>query len=219
VRSALLLASTAIFFVALRYLPVANATAIAFLSPLIVTALSVPLLGERVGPRRWAAVLVGFLGVLVVVRPGFGLQWPALLPALVATCLGLYQIATRVLARVDDTSTTIFHTAVVGTVASLIAIPFYWQAPTLPELALLILLGSLGAAGHMLIVHAYRYAGASVLSPFIYTQLVWATAGGYLIFDQFPDPVTLVGATLIIGSGLYVYLRERALLVAARQSG
>lgn len=208
-RSLLLLGATACFVFGLNYLPLAEATTITFLSPLVVTALSVPLLRERVGPRRWTAVIVGFVGVLIVTRPGSGAIHPAAFVLLgTALCFGLYQITTRLLGTDEDPFTTLFYTALTGAVCMTLIVPFAWRPPSPEAWAMMIAAGGFGALGHFFLIKAYTLAPASVLAPFVYTQLVWATLAGVVVFGDLPDLWTIVGALVIIGSGLYVFYRE-----------
>jgi drug/metabolite transporter (DMT)-like permease len=210
-RSVLQIGSTVTFFIAVSLLPLATAITINFLQPLLITALSVPLLGERVGPRRWAAVACGFLGVVVIVRPGAAIEWAAVLPLVTATFSALHNLATRVVARIDPLQTTLFYSAVLGTLVSSAMMPFVWQAPDLVGWILLALVGFLAGLGHLLMVQATVIAPVSLLAPFNYTQLVWATAFGYAVFGDLLDGWTLIGALIIVGSGLYVFHRERRL--------
>jgi drug/metabolite transporter (DMT)-like permease len=215
-RSLLLLGSTFFFFLAVKHIPLATATAIGFVGPLLVTALSVPLLGETVGPRRWAAVLLGFTGVLVIIRPGLGgmpggMHWAMALPLLVAVCFALYQISTRILSRTDGWMTTLFYSATVGLVVMTALVPFHWRTPDLEGWAWMALIGLIGGFGHLMMIKAFAAAPASTLAPFTYLQLVWSTAIGLLIFGDFPDGWTLLGAAIIAASGLYILYRERRL--------
>jgi len=212
VRSLLLIGSTYFFFLAVRHIPLATATAIGFVSPLLLTALAVPLLGEQVGLRRSAAVMLGFLGTLVIIRPGTGmLHWAALLPLLVAVCFALYQIATRVLARTDSWRTTLFYSAAPAAVATTLLVPFEWQSPDLAGWAIMALLGLLGSLAHLAMIRAFAAAPASALAPLTYVQLVWSALVGFLAFGDLPDRWTLIGAGVVAGSGLYVLYREHAL--------
>ncbi|HEY6753730.1 MAG TPA: DMT family transporter [Pseudolabrys sp.] len=210
-RSALLLASTALSFFALRYLQLDEALAILFSTPFIVALLSGPLLGEWVGWRRWTAIGVGFLGVLLVARPGFGGIHPAALLTLgAAICYALYSISTRVLARTDSSETTLFYSNLVGAVAMLPVIPFVWTKPQSAfVVALMVLIGALGSSGHYLLIRGHRLAPASTLAPFIYTQMVWTTALGFLVFGDVPHRWTIIGGLLVVSSGLYLLNRER----------
>lgn len=212
-RSALLLASTALNFFALRYLQLDEALAILFSTPFLVAVLCVPLLGEWVGWRRWTAISVGFLGVLLVARPGFGGLHPAALLTLgSAVCYALYVISTRVLARSDSTETTLFYSNLVGAVAMLPVIPFVWTTPNSAfVVALMVLIGALGSGGHYLLIRGHRLAPASTLAPFIYTQMVWTTALGFLVFGDVPHRWTIVGGLIVVSSGLYLLNRERKL--------
>jgi drug/metabolite transporter (DMT)-like permease len=212
-RSALLLGSTALSFFALRYLQLDEALAILFSTPFLVALLSGPLLGEWVGWRRWTATAVGFFGVLVVVRPGFGGIHPAaLLTFCGAICYALYVITTRVLARSDSSETTLFYSNLVGAVAMLPVIPFVWTTPTSAlVVALMVLIGALGSGGHYLLILGHRLAPASTLAPFIYTQIVWTTTLGFLVFGDLPNRWTILGGLIVVASGLYLLNRERKL--------
>jgi drug/metabolite transporter (DMT)-like permease len=222
-RSLLLLGSTTFNFMAFRYLQLDEALAILFSTPFMVAILAGPMLGEWVGWRRWIAIGVGFIGVLVVVRPGLGgLQWAALLSFGSAVCYAFYSISTRMLARHDSSETTLFYSNMLGAVIMLPILPFVWSPPpSVLDGILMVALGGFGAFGHFLMISAHRYAPASVLSPFMYTQLVWATAFGYLIFANVPSRWTLAGAAIVIASGLYLLHRERRrnVTVAPKQPG
>lgn len=211
-RSAFLLCSTVFFFVAVKYIPLADATAIGFVSPLLVTALSVPLLGEQVGIRRWVAVTVGFASVVLIIRPGFGMvHWAMSLPLLTASCFALYQITTRILSRSDSAPTTYFFSAIVGLAVTTASLPSVWVAPSFWEWVCLIFLGSAGGFSHYLLIRAFTIAPASLLAPFAYAQLIWSTTIGFLWFGDFPDLWTIGGGVIICLSGLYVIYRERRL--------
>lgn len=208
-RSVFLLSATAMFFTALRYLPLAEAISIGFVSPLVVTALAIPILGERVGWRRWVAILVGFGGVLIIIRPGLGIMhWAAVLPLGMAVCYALYQVLTRIASRTEDARTSQLWGPAVGVVVMSAVAPFFWTPPSLAGWALMAFAGLCGGVGHMLLIRAYEVAPASVLSPFVYTQLVWMIGLGYVIFDNLPEPATLIGGAIVIASGLYIFRRE-----------
>lgn len=210
VRAGLLLSTTTSFYVGLAYIPLAEATAITFLGPLIVTGLSVPLLGEKVGVRRWIGVACGFLGALVVIRPGAGfLDWAALYPLAAATGFAFVQIITRHIRHSDHPLTTLFYTSLVGAVLTTPAIPFFWTAPDAFGWTLLLLLGLFGIVGHYGMIKSLQKAQVSVLAPFHYTSLFWATLFGFVFFGDFPDAWTIVGALIVAASGLYVIHRER----------
>ena len=217
-RSLMLVSVTFLFYTSVQFMPLATANAIGFLAPLLVTALSVPLLGERVGPRRWAAVVAGFLGVVVIIRPNADMDPAMLLPLGVAVCFALYHLSTRMLSHTDRPLTTLFWTAVVGLIVSTSMLPFDWRTPDAGGWALLASLGALGCVSHLLMIKAYSYAPASVMAPFTYTQLVWAIPAGFLVFGDLPDAWALAGATVIVGSGLYVWHREATLARARRRT-
>ncbi|GAB4182409.1 MAG: DMT family transporter [Thalassobaculales bacterium] len=210
-RGLLLLATTMMFFTAIAFMPLADAVAIGFVGPLFVTALSVPLLGETVGPRRWAAVAIGFLGALIIIRPGLGVMHPAAILCLLnALTFALFTILTRRMAGTDDALTMLFYTALVGTAAASLALPFVWVVPAGPESLLLMAgMGISSGLGHLLMIAAYRRVEASAMAPFSYLQLIYVTALGYLVFGDLPDGWTLGGAALIVAAGLYVTYRER----------
>jgi drug/metabolite transporter (DMT)-like permease len=209
-RSFLLLGSTMCNFLALRYLQLDEAIAIIFSTPCLVAALSGPLLGEWVRWRRWTAIGVGFLGVLVVARPGTGAIQPAALLSLAALCYALYSIVTRRLARTDSNETTLFYSNLVGVLALMPVVPFVWTTPTDPlVIALMVASGAMGSFGHYLLIAAHRLAPAAVLSPFIYTQIVQVIILGYLVFGDVPSRWTLLGSAIVVASGLYILHRER----------
>jgi len=210
-RSVLLLASTLCNFVALRYLQLDQALALSFSTPFFVAALSGPILGEWVRWRRWTAIGVGFLGVLVVIRPGTGSIHPAAALSLsAALCYALYAITTRILARTDSNLTTLFYSNVVGALALIPVLPFVWTTPHDPLIiGLMFAAGALGAFGHYLLIAAHRLAPAAVLSPFIYTEIVLVIILGLVVFGDLPNRWTLAGASIVIASGLYMLHRER----------
>jgi drug/metabolite transporter (DMT)-like permease len=210
VRAAILLGSTVLNFFALKYLRLDQVLAIAFATPFAVAALSGPVLGERVGPARWAAIGVGFIGVLVVTRPGFGIVHPAALFAFLATlCYAAYFLTTRILSRTDSNETTLFYSNVVGAVSMLPVVPFFWTPLTAWQWILLILAGGFASLGHYMLIIAHRLAPASLLSSFVYSQLVGVTILGYVVFGDVPDAYTAMGAAIVISSGLYILHRER----------
>jgi drug/metabolite transporter (DMT)-like permease len=197
---------------ALSSMPLADATALMFVSPLMLTALAVPLLKERVGVHRWSAVVIGFLGVLVIVRPGGGtMQWAALLPLLTAFLYALYQIATRVLSRTTPPLVSFAYMVIVGTVASTLALPFVWRTPDALGWAMMVASGLLHGLAHYLVTRAFALAPAAILAPFNYAQLIGATIFGYFVFGDLPDRWAIVGALIIVAAGLYVAYRERRL--------
>jgi drug/metabolite transporter (DMT)-like permease len=208
----------ALFFIAgLARLALADATAIGFASPLLVTALSIPLLGEQVGVRRWSAVAVGFIGVLVVVRPGSGvIGTAALLPVLSAACWALGIVITRRMGGADRAPTTLFYSTAVGFLLSGIALPFIWRAASVEDWAMMAGMGVLSALGQYLFILGLVRGAASLLAPFSYSQMVWSTLMGYLVFGTVPTAWTWLGASLIVASGIYIAHRERVRARAGR---
>ncbi|UCH73418.1 MAG: DMT family transporter [Rhodospirillales bacterium] len=208
-RSGLLTVTTLQFFGGLYFLPLAEMTAIMQSAPLLVTALSLPLLGEHVGIRRWAGVAVGFAGALIIIRPGTeAMQLAALLPLGAALTFALYQITTRILSRTDATFNTLLYTPLIGAIALSIAAPFFWVMPDLEGWVLMILTGMFGGLGHFTMIRAFTWAPAATVSPFGYSALVWAALFGLVLFGDFPDAWTIAGALVIVGSGLYILHRE-----------
>jgi len=210
-RSFLLLASTSLFVSAIGHLPLATASAIGFTSPFIVTALSVPMLREPVGPRRWAAVGIGFIGALIVIRPHASPDsWAALLVLGSACCYGLYQILTRKGGTHDSAATAIVYAALVGTVVTSAIVPFHFRLPASAlDWALFAALGIFGGFGHYFVVRGFQNASAAIIAPFGYIELVGATLLGYAVFGNFPDGWTWVGVAIIVACGVYVGYRER----------
>jgi drug/metabolite transporter (DMT)-like permease len=209
-RSVLLLLSTACNFFALQYLQVAQTTSIMFAAPLLVALAAGPLLGEWIGPRRLAAIGVGFVGVLIITRPGFGGMHPAALLSVFGTaCYALYAISTRVLAGSDSSATTLFYSGLAGVVLVTPFVPFVWSTPSLLVALMMAATGVFGAVGHWLLILAHARAPAPVLAPFLYTQLIWVVILGYLVFGDLPDYWTLIGASVVIASGMYLLYRER----------
>lgn len=209
-RSLFLFGSTCANFAALQFLQLAETSSILFSTPFMVVMLAVPLLGEHIGPRRWAAIGVGFLGVLIVIRPGLGLvHWAASLSLLCALFGACYQITTRKLAGVDRAVTTQFYSALVGALVITPLAPFVWRTPDLEGAILMVCLGAFGGFGHWLLILAHRLAPAPILAPFSYVQLLPMILLGYLVFGDFPDHWTLIGAGIVLASGLYLLYRER----------
>jgi len=209
-RAAILWVSTILNFVALKYLRLDQVLTITFSTPIFVAALSGPTLGEWVGPRRWAAIAAGFVGIVVVSRPGAGLIHPAAILAVFSAFIyAFYFLATRLLSRTDSNETTLFYSNFVGAAAMLPALPWFWQMPTLRQFGLLVMAGALASSGHYLMIAAHRLAPASLLSTFIYSELVWVITLGYAVFGDVPDGFTLAGAAIVIASGLYIFHQER----------
>jgi drug/metabolite transporter (DMT)-like permease len=211
-RGLMLVSSTWLNFFAISHLQLAQTAAISFTIPLWVCALSVPLLGEAVGLRRWIAVLVGFLGVLVIMRPGTDDFHPAmLLSVMAAICGALYNIATRKVGGRDRAETSLFYVGLVGSLGAALPLPWHWQMPEGTQWLFLVGMGLCGGIGHFMLIQAHRLAPAAALSPFVYTQIVWMILLGFLMFGDVPDLWTLIGATVVIASGLFVFARERSL--------
>lgn len=209
-RAVLLVVESAVFMFAFKLLPLADVHAVAAAAPLMVVALSVPMLGEKVGPRRWAAVMVGFVGVLLIIRPGFEkIEPPVLLVLLGAAMWALYQILVRLCARNDRSETTTFYTAVAGLAATTLLGPSAWQWPDATSWALLGAIAIMGSAGHIALIRSLGMAQPALLQPYNYSLFVWAVLVGYLMFGHVPDRWTFAGAAIIIASGLYVWHRER----------
>ncbi len=209
-RGLLLVIEMGMFVWAFKTMPLADVQAIAAATPLMVVAMSVPLLGESVGWRRWSAVGVGFLGVLLIVRPGFqALGLGTIVVLIGAAMFALYQILLRLVGRTDSAGTTAVWSAVMGSIATSFVAPFDWVWPTATGWWLLAAAALLGALGHTIYSRAFVLAPAAVLQPFNYLMLVFAVILGWLIFDHLPDMWTCLGAGLIVASGLYALHRER----------
>jgi drug/metabolite transporter (DMT)-like permease len=202
--------SSLLFTFSLRYLPVADATAIFFVSPILIMALSILFLNESVGWRRWTAAAVGLIGVMIVIRPGTGaFQAAALLPLLGAASWSAGAIVTRKMGGSDHALTTLVYSALVGSLVLSATLPFAWVTPDWSEVTLGVGAGILFTIGQWFVVMAYRQGNASAIAPFSYIQLIWAGALGYLIFGAVPDAGTITGACIIAASGLYTAYRER----------
>ena len=213
-RGLMFIAMTGLNFWALQYLQLTVTASIFFLVPILVALLSAPLLGEKLDARRWAAIVAGFAGVLVVVRPGSEAFHPAILLSLVnAGLYAFFNLMTRKLAAYDPPETIQFLPAVV---ASLVLAPFAlaaWQSPqSWLEWFMLAMLGVFGGTGHYLLAMAHRYAPASTLAPFLYQQILYMALFGYLVFGNVPDKETWIGAAIVVASGLYLFSRERRAL-------
>ncbi len=223
-RGVALLGSSLFFISGLRYLPIAEASATGFVSPLFVTALSIIFLSERVGVRRWLATATGLLGVLIILRPGTSaFHAAAFFPIVSALCWAVTLIMTRMMSGREHAITTMTYSSIAGLCVLSVLAPFAWVAPSWHDILFGILIGVASTAGQWIVVLAFRYADASVLAPFSYSQLVWVSMLGFLIFGEVPDAWTVVGAAFIVASGLYTAHRERVrrsqlLLVAGENS-
>ncbi|HLI13387.1 MAG TPA: DMT family transporter [Alphaproteobacteria bacterium] len=207
--------STLLAFTSFSLLPIADAVAISFATPLFLTALSVPMLGEKVGVYRWSAVIVGFLGVMVMARPSGTGASLGFTTAVASTVLNaLIMITVRRLGRTEMPITILFYQALICTTASTLLLPFGWTMPTLADFALFVLLGLVGFAGQFCQTQAFRYGPVAVVGPFNYTGLVWATVFGYLVWSDLPGPRTILGGSIVIASGIYILYRETRRAVA-----
>jgi len=211
-RGLLLVVSTSLFYLSLQFMPLAETAAISFVAPLFVTILSGPLLKERIRARQWVAVLLGFLGVLVIIRPGGAMfSTISLLPVLTAVSFSFYQVLTRKLAGREHPLTTLFYTGLIGTIVSSAALPFHWIMPTSVQGALMIAIGLLGASGHLYLIRAAEHASPAVLAPFAYTQLIWSTLLAFIAFGDFPDRVSIMGMGIIVLAGMLTVNWQRTL--------
>lgn len=209
-RAVILNLANFIFVYSLSQMPMADAHSIMAIAPLLITAASVPLLGEVVGVRRWAAIAVGFVGMLIILRPGIGVFDPvSLVPLAGACCFASYTILTKVISRDDAPETTLFYTGVIGFILMSLVVPFFWTEASPVDWFWLAVAGFGGTLAHVFIIVALHMAPASALQPFNYTMLVWATVLGFLVFGDLPDMWTVTGAGVIVASGLYAWYRER----------
>ena len=209
-RGILLLTSSLLFFYAISVISLAKALTLAFICPLIVTALSPYFLKERVGRRRWTAVIVGFIGVLLVIRPGIvEFNWASLASLGTGLCYAIYLIVTRSLKDTDNGLLTLLFTIIVGTVVLSIYLPFVWVNPSLNQLLLAVNMGFIAALAHGLIIISYNYSDASKLAPLGYFEIIPNIIIGYIWFSDLPDKYTILGLLVIILSGIYVFRRER----------
>jgi drug/metabolite transporter (DMT)-like permease len=210
-RGVLLLGSTLFNFIALQYLQLAETVSIMFAAPFVVTILAGPFLNEWAGPRRWAAIVVGFAGVLVITQPGTDrLHWAIFLSITSMCCYACYAIMTRKLAAYESHESMLLWSAIIALVVLTPALPFVWTTPEGTAMwTALVATGFFGAFGHFMLIRAFHLADAPSLAPFTYTQIVWMVLIGYLAFDDVPDAATLAGSAIIICSGLYLLYRER----------
>lgn len=211
-RALFLGAATFFFFWSLKFLAIADALAIFFVQPLVVTALSPVVLGETVGRRRWMAVAIGFVGVMIIIRPGFQEFNLGMALALAAgTSLGLYMLLTRRISGETHALVTTFHTNLLGALMATALVPLVWQSPSSQQWLLFLGVGLIATFGHYLIVRAYDYGEASLLAPLAYTEMIMATILGWWFFGDFPDTWTFVGVAILIGCAIYISMRERRL--------
>lgn len=209
-RGILLLTSSLLFFYAISVISLAKALTLAFICPLIVTALSPYFLKERVGRRRWTAVIVGFIGVLLVIRPGIvEFNWASLASLGTGLCYAIYLIVTRSLKDTDNGLLTLLFTSIVGTIVLSLYLPFVWINPSLNQLLLAVNMGFIAALAHGLIIISYNFSDASKLAPLGYFEIIPNIIIGYIWFSDLPDKYTILGLLVIIFSGIYVFRRER----------
>ena len=211
-RGGFLLASTFANFFAMGYLQLAQTAAIFFTIPLWVCALSGPMLGERVGVERWLAVCMGFAGVMIIMQPGTSHFHWVMLVSLFASLMGaLYNIVTRKVGGHDKAETSLFYVCLTGTVVASVPMATHFQMPVGWQWFPLVFMGIAGAVGHWMLIQAHRMASASVLAPYLFTQIIWMTLAGYFVFGNVPDRYTIIGATVVIASSLYLFAREHRL--------
>lgn len=213
-RGVLAACSATLFIVGVSYVPLADAVAITFVAPFMVTVMGALILREPVGIRRWTAVLVGFIGTLVVIRPGMGVIHPAAILLIVAaSAFALRQVLSRILAGEDKTQTTVAYTAIVSWTLLTVPLPFIWQSPSNGlEITLLLAMGVVAAFAEVLVIMALDAAQAVVVAPVQYSLLIWGTFYGFVVFGQLPDAWTWLGAAIIVATGLYTLNRERLAL-------
>lgn len=205
VRGILLTAGTLFIVFAYRLMPLAEAQAISFIHPVLLTLLAVVFLGEKVSRLGWLAVFIGFSGVLIIVRPGGGLFTPAaLLPLGLALSFSSYQVFTRIVSAREPSLNSLFYVLLVGTLAMSLALPFHWMTPDWPGLIRFALIGVISGLGHFSTIKALEFAPASLLAPFAYIQLLWIGMLGAIVFGDFPDPITLLGMAVVVVGGLLV---------------
>jgi drug/metabolite transporter (DMT)-like permease len=208
-RGLLIAGEMALFAYTLKYLGIAEMHTIFACFPLIITVLSVPLLGEQVGWRRWLAVSVGFIGTLIIIQPGSGVFSPFAMTALAcALMFAIYNIITRKVSRQDSLETSLVYFGVVGFLVTLLAVPFFWQPMSNTEILWLLMISIISIFSHLLLIKSLELAPAVILQPFNYFILVWAMVIGYSFYGEVLDTTTLVGASLVIGSGVYIARRE-----------
>lgn len=208
-RASFVVMGTFCFVSGLAYLPLADAIAITFAGPLFVTAMASLFLKEAVGWRRWAAVFVGFIGVMVIIRPtGDAIQWAALLPLTASFMGALRDIITRHIAGGEQSATILTVSTSAACLAGLATAPFGWQSVSLSDLLLFLISGLLIGGAHFLMIDAFRYAEAALVTPFKYASIIWGIGLGFLIWDDLPDEWTTIGSMIVIASGFYILRRE-----------
>jgi len=216
-RYLLVLALSFSFFWALSQMKLVDAIAITFAAPIFITALSVPLLRETVGLHRWFAIGAGFCGVLVMLRPGMGVfQWAALVVLGSVVVYALLMITTRAFKATESTASLMLYPQLGMSLTGVVLVPFFWVTPSLTDLGLFALAGLFGSVGVMCVTHAFRLGPVAVISPFEYSALIWASLLGYLLWGELPDTITVIGAAIVVSSGLYIIYRETIKVGRAR---
>ena len=211
-RALLLITATGLFFWALKFMPIADCLSIFFVQPLIVTMLAPIVLGETVGVRRWTAVMAGFIGTLIIIRPGFQEINPGVVLALGAGAfLAIYMLLTRKISGSAPAMVTTFYTTLMGALIASVLVVFVWQPLSIGQWGLMALLAFIANGGHYLIIKAYDHAEASLLAPLAYTEMIMAVAAGWYFFGDFPDAWTFAGVGILIACAIYISVRERAL--------
>lgn len=214
IRGVLVVCSSILFVFAVRYVPLVDAVAASFVAPFFLTIAGAIILKEKIGIRRWCAVVVGFLGALVVIRPGMGVVHPAAMLVVIAAALyASRQVIGRLLADTDKTVTTIAYTAITASVVISIPLAFYWHWPeSKVQWVLLLSMALVASLGEILIIKALEVAEANVVAPIHYTLIIWGTLYGFLVFNQLPDYWTLIGTAIIVSAGMYTLRRDSAVV-------
>lgn len=208
-RGATLIVVTALMYTALPHIPLADATSVQFFAPIMVTLLSAVFLKEGIGIHRIVAVVAGFAGVLLIVRPGFETTNPyLLLPLAAAFFNAVYLLMTRALSGPEERDATLFNTTAAGALGLTLVVPFFWQTPVGTDAILMVVLGGLGAVGHFLLLRGFSYAPASILSPFLYSQVLFASVFSVVLIGDPMRPLMIVGTAILVASGLYIWWRE-----------
>jgi len=209
-RALALMAAVSGMFVAVGLMPLADAITIGFVAPLMIAAAASWFLRERVTRSQWLAILIGFAGVLIVIRPGTSIfDAASLVPLGAAVCVALYQTLTRPISQVVTPTSMLYAATLVGLAVSSLALPLTWETPSLAQTGFLTIAACFGAAAHFLLIRAYHAAPASLVAPFAYSEIVWASAIGFAAFGDVPDGATLIGGAILIASGLYLLRKPR----------
>ncbi len=210
-RGGFLLTATLLFFTSISYIPLANAVALVFIAPVVLTAMSAFFLREKVPATRWIAVSVGFFAVLIIVRPGFtSFHWASLLALCTAVAFSLYLLSTRMLAGTAPPLVTLMYQSLLGVIVMSAVLPFVWVTPAPMDWLLMVALGAIASISHFLVIRAFEFADASTLAPYNYTEIIMATVLGYVVFGDFPDPWTWVGMALIIATAVYISIPQKS---------